>query len=138
MAVSIPDKYMDLLTEPVVVSFATMMPDGQPQVTPVWVGWDGEHVLVNTAKGRQKDENVRRNPKVNVMALDPENPYRYLEIRGQVETVTEEGALDHIDQLAKEYQGADSYYGGVTPAELRDKETRVIIKITPTDVHGHG
>lgn len=138
MSTTVSEKYLDLIEGPVVVSFTTMMPDGMPQTTPVWCMWDGENVLINTAKGRQKDQNVRANPKVNIMALDPENPYRYLEIRGEVTDITEEGGLENINQLAKLYLGADSYYGGVTPAELEASETREIITIKPVKITAQG
>ena len=137
MSSQIPDKFKDLLENPVHLTIATVMPDGQPQLSVVWCSYDGEHVLVNTARGRQKDKNLTARPFATVLAIDPENPYRYLEVRGTVE-MTEEGALEHINQLAKQYTGADSYYGGVSPAELAEKETRVICKITPTHVTHSG
>lgn len=130
----IPDSHKDLFTEPVVVTFVTIMPDGQPQATPVWCDYDGDHILVNTAAGRQKDKNVRARPKVTVLAIDPQNPYRWIEVRGEVEHITEEGALDSINKLAKLYVGADRYYGGVAPADMAGKETRVLLRITPKRV----
>lgn len=138
MAVKIPEAYHDLLEEPVVVAFATIMPDGQPQVTPVWADWDGEYVLINTAKGRQKHTNVENNPRVNVLAIDPENPYRYLEVRGIVEEIVEEDSTEHIDKLAKLYVGKDKYYGGVAPAEMEGQEVRVMYKIKPIDLSYQG
>lgn len=129
--VEIPASHHDLFNGPVVVSFVTIMPDGQPQATPVWCDFDGSHILINTAKGRQKDKNVRARPKVTVLAIDPQNPYRWVEVRGEVEDITEEGALESITKLAKLYTGKDSYYGGVTPAEMQEKETRVLLKIAP-------
>jgi PPOX class probable F420-dependent enzyme len=137
MTASIPDSFRDLLDRPVVVTLVTVMPDGQPQATPVWVKYDGTHVLVNTARGRQKDRNMLRDSKVTVLSIDPDNPYRYLEVRGVVEEVTEEGAVDLINELAKKYRGVDEYYGGVTPAEQRHRETRVTYKIRPTRVLTH-
>src|SRR5215475_13230825 len=89
MAGSIPPKYTDLFQKRAFASLGTLMPDGRPQVTPVWVDYDGEHVLFNSAKGRQKDRNVRRDPRVSLAIVDPENPYRYLEIRGKVVEITE-------------------------------------------------
>ena len=138
MSATVPENYHDLLEGPVVVSFTTLMPDGMPQTTPVWCLWDGENVLINTTKSRQKACNVRTNPKVNVMALDPTNPYRYVEIRGEVVNITEEGGLENINQLAKLYRGVDSYYGGVTPADLQERETREIITIKPVKVSAMG
>lgn len=133
----IPDSHRDLLDNPVVVTLVTVMPDGQPQATPVWCSYDGTFVLVNSARGRAKDRNMRERPRVTVLAVDPANPYRYLEVRGVVEEVTEDGAVEHINQLAKKYRGKDQYYGGVTPAEMKDKETRVIYRIRPTRVIAH-
>src|SRR5207244_13205058 len=80
----IPHKYRDLFNKRAFASLATLMPDGSPQVTPVWCDIDGDYVLFNSAKGRQKDRNVRRDPRVAMAIIDPENPYRYLEIRGKV------------------------------------------------------
>src|SRR3989442_12109645 len=85
----------------------TLMPGGRPQVTPVWCDFDGEQVIFNSAKGRQKDRNVRRDPRVSMAISDPDNPYRYLEIRGKVVEITEQGAAEHIDKLAKKYLGVD-------------------------------
>lgn len=132
MSAQIPDSHKDLLEGPVVVSFVTMMPDGQPQATPVWCLYDGSHILINTAKGRQKDKNVQDNPKVTVLAINPENPYSYLEVRGVVEEITTEGAEDTIDQLAKLYTGQDKYYGGAAPESSR--EERITYKIKPQRV----
>ncbi len=133
MSVTIPDSHKDLLEESVYVTVATILPDGQPHLSVVWCDYDGQHVLVNTARGRQKDKNLTERPMATILAIDPENPFRYLEVRGSVE-LTEEGALDHINKLAKQYKGVDSYYGGVAPAEMKDQETRVLCKITPTKV----
>ena len=102
-----------------------LMPDGTPKVTPVWVDLEGDRVVFNSAKGRQKDKNVRRDPHVALAIVDPDNPYRYLEIRGRVVEITEEGADDHIDKLAKKYLGVDKY------PYRQASETRVIYKIQP-------
>ncbi len=121
----IPEKYRDLFSKRAFASLGTIMPDGQPQVTPVWCDLEGDHVIFNSAKGRQKDRNVRRDPRVSLAVIDPENPYRYLEIRGRVVEITEQGASEHIDKMAKKYLGVDKYpYGG--PGEVR-----VIYKIHP-------
>jgi PPOX class probable F420-dependent enzyme len=138
MSATIPQSHVDLLTEPVFVTLATVMPDGQPQCSVVWCDYDGEDVLINTAQKRQKARNMRNDPQVTVLAIDPENPYRYLEVRGTVEDMVKEGALDHINKLAKQYVGASSYYGDVAPAEQQDEETRVMCKIRPTRVRAYG
>ena len=121
----IPDKFKDLVEQPTFASLATVMPDGSPQVTPVWWDYDGKHVLINTAKGRVKDRNMRRDPRVSLTIMDPKNPYRYLEIRGRVAEVTEQGADAHIDKQAKKYLGKDKY-----PFRQPD-EVRVLFKIAP-------
>jgi PPOX class probable F420-dependent enzyme len=125
MAEGIPEKYRDLFDKKAFANLATMMPDGTPQVTPVWVDYDGTHVIVNSARGRQKDKNLRRNPKVSLSIQDPDNPYRYLEVRGHVTEITEDGADEHIDKMAKKYMGVDRYPG------RQSGEVRVIYKIEP-------
>ena len=122
---AIPEKYRDLFTKRAFASLATLMPDGSPQVTPVWCDLDGDQVIVNSAKGRQKDKNIRRDPRVALAIIDPENPYRYLEIRGRVVEITEQGADAHIDKMAKKYLGADKY------PYRQPSEVRVMFKIQP-------
>ncbi len=128
----IPEQYRDLLEEPVTASLATVLPNGQPQVTPVWCDLEGGLIRVNTAKGRQKHKDMVDRPQVTVMAIDPQNPYRYLEVRGRVARIEEEGADAHIDLLAKQYMGVDRY-----PNHDPD-ETRVIAYIEPIKVSGLG
>ena len=100
MPQAIPEKYKDLFQKRAFASLGTLMPDGRPQVTPVWCDLDGDHVIFNSAKGRQKDRNVRRDPRVSLAIVDPENPYRYLEIRGRVVEITEDGADDRGPETA--------------------------------------
>lgn len=128
---TIPDSHKDLLERPVVVSLATVNPDGQPQVTPVWVDYDGTYVRVNSARGRRKVKNMEKRPMVTVLAIDPDDPYRWMEIRGVVEQITEEGAADHIDQLSWRYKEKGFY---TTDPQRRSRETRVIFKIRPVRV----
>jgi PPOX class probable F420-dependent enzyme len=125
MSQSIPEKYRDLFTKRAFASLGTLMSDGSPQVTPVWVDLEGDLVVVNTARGRQKDKNMRRDPRVALAIIDPENPYRYLEIRGRVAEIAEEGADAHIDKMAKKYLGADKY------PYRQSGEVRVMFKIRP-------
>ena len=122
---TLPEKYLDLFQKKAFGSLSTIMPDGAPQVTPVWCDFDGAHVWVNSAKGRLKDRNIRRDPRVAIALIDPDNPYRYLEIRGRVVEITEQAADAHIDKMAKKYMGVDSY------PYRSSKETRVIYKIKP-------
>lgn len=132
MAAIIPEKYSDLFDKRAFASLATLMPDGSPQVTPVWVDRDGEFLRVNSAKGRVKDRNMRRDPRVSLAIADPENPYRYLQIRGHVVEITEKGADDHIDKLSMKYMGKEKYpFRSVT-------EVRVIYRIRPEGVQTMG
>jgi PPOX class probable F420-dependent enzyme len=132
-AVAIPDKYKDLLSgKKAFASLATLMPDGTPQVTPVWFDYDGKNLIVNTARGRQKDLNVRRDPRVALTIIDPENPYRYVEVRGRVTDITQEGATEHIDKMAKKYLDKDKY------PFAKPGEVRVLYKVRPEKVHGMG
>ena len=128
MSQAIPEKYRDLFQKRAFANLATLMPDGRPQVTPVWCDFDGEHVIFNSAKGRQKDKNVRRDPRVAMTLMDPENPYRYLEIRGRVVEITEEGGSASIDKLSKKYLGVDKY------PYSQPGEVRVIYKVKPEHV----
>lgn len=121
----IPEKFQDLLQKRIFAGLATVMPDGAPQVTPVWIDYDGENVVFNTAEGRQKDKNLQRDPRVSLMLVDPENPYRYLEVRGAVVERTHAGADDHINKMAKKYLDQD-VYPFRAPGEVR-----VIYKIKP-------
>jgi len=109
MAEQIPASYKDLFEKRAFGSLATLMPDGQPQVTPVWIDLEGGRLIVNSAKGRMKDRNMRRDPRVSIAVIDPDNPYRYLEVRGRVVEVSETGADQHIDKMAKKYLNQDKY-----------------------------
>ncbi|TVR21387.1 MAG: PPOX class F420-dependent oxidoreductase [Anaerolineaceae bacterium] len=126
---NIPEGKSDLLERPIVACLVTLMPDNQPQATPVWFDYDGTHILINTAKGRQKDLNMRARPQATLLVVDPDNPYRYIELRGVVDEITEDGALEHIHALCFRYFGREDFYAN--SPELRDKETRVIFKIKP-------
>lgn len=128
----IPATFQDLLQKPAFAHLATLMPDGSPQVTPVWVDYDGKNVMVNTARGRQKDKNLRRDARVALAISDPQNPYRYLEIRGRVVDITEKGAPEHIDKMAKKYLGKDKY------PFAQPGEVRVLYKISPDHFHTMG
>jgi len=129
---TIPSNFLDLFQKQAFANLATTNADGSPQVTPVWCDYDGKHVLVNTAKGRLKDRNMRRDPRVALSLLDPQNPYRYLGIQGRVIEMTEQGADAHIDKMAKKYLNKDSYPFR-TPTEVR-----VIARIEPEKVHTNG
>jgi PPOX class probable F420-dependent enzyme len=132
MAATIPEQFKDLFTKVAFAHLATLMTDGSPQVTPVWVDYDGAYVRVNSAKGRVKDKNMRRDRRVALSIQDPDNPYRYLAIQGDVVEITEEGADAHIDALAKKYLGKERYPFR-SPGEVR-----VIYKIRPNKVSTSG
>jgi PPOX class probable F420-dependent enzyme len=134
MAAAIPEKFRDLFkTETkAFANLGTVMPNGHPQVTPVWFDRDGDYLRINSARGRQKDRNMRRDARVALAIVDPQNPYRYIEIRGRVVDVTEQGADAHIDSLAKKYLGVEKYPG------RQPGEVRVTYKIEPDRVHTMG
>lgn len=128
---TIPTQYQDLVSNDskAFLYLATLMSDGSPQVTPVWFSTDGEHILINTAEGRLKDQNMKARPKVAMTIQDPAERYRYIGIRGEVVGSTHEGALDHIDTLSRKYDSK--------PWKPRDGQKRIIYKIKPTHVHDH-
>ena len=127
---TIPEQYRDLFTKKAFAHLATVGSDGAPQVTPVWVDFDGTHVRFNTAKGRVKVRNLASDPRVALSIQDPDNPYRYVQVRGRVVETTEKGADAHIDALAKKYLGQDKY------PFRRPGEVRVMYKVLPESVQG--
>src|SRR5262249_2654413 len=130
---AIPQNYLDLLQQKkAFASLATVMPDGSPQVTPVWFDYKDGVIRVNTAKGRVKARNMKEGAAVALSIMDPEEPYRYVQVRGRVKRVTENGADDHIDSLAKKYLGKDKY------PWRRPGETRVMYEIEPAAAQGMG
>jgi len=129
---TVPENFKDLFKKQAFANLATLNADGSPQVTPVWVDFDGANIVVNTARGRVKDKNLRREKRVALTILDPENPYRYLGVQGRVVEMTEQGADAHIDQMAKKYLNKDTY-----PFRAPG-EVRVIVKIKPEKVHANG
>jgi PPOX class probable F420-dependent enzyme len=123
----IPQSHRDILEKRSFAHVATVDADGAPQVTPVWIDYDGEHLLVNSQRGRKKDRNMRERAEVGISILDPDNPYRYLGVQGEVVAITEEGAEAHIHKLSRKYNGRD--YESLKPGDVR-----VIYKIKPTRV----
>ena len=131
----IPASHRDLVDCPPVAALTTLMPDGYPQTSVVWCDFDGECLRVNTMRGFQKERNMRREPRVTVLCYDPRQPLRYLEVRGTVVEMTEEGALDHLDGLASRYAGRPiRYFGGCIPAHFAATEVPVLCRIRPTRV----
>lgn len=128
----LPEPLLTLLRGASPCFVATLMPDGSPQLTQTWVDTDGEHVIVNTVRGYQKDRNISRDPRVALNIQDPENPFRYIEVRGRVIATTTEGGAEHIEMLAQRYTGRPyPWYGG------RD-QTRLIMVIEADRIHGTG
>jgi PPOX class probable F420-dependent enzyme len=124
----IPETHSDLLSDAsrAYAYLATVMPDGSPQVTPVWFNTEGDTILINSAKGRIKDRNMRARPRVALLIADPKDPLRYLQLRGRIAGISEEGALEHIGTLSEKYRGR-----GWTPVS---GQTRVIYKLLPEHV----
>jgi PPOX class probable F420-dependent enzyme len=128
---AIPDSHRDLLTSPVHGVLATMLPDGQPQCSVVWVDYDGTYVRLNTTLERQKGCNLRSNPQVSLLVVDPRDTSRWIEVRGRVVELRREGAEEHADELTRRYTGKERFYGDIYPVEQRRRETRVIALIEP-------
>ena len=130
MSEQIPAKFVDLFSKKAFANLATLMPDGTPQATPVWFDYDGQHIRINTARGRQKDENMLERPFVSILSVDPDNPYRYLEIRGKIVESTEEDGVEHIELLSRRYTG-NPYFTASNP---QGSMVRVVFKIEPLRV----
>jgi PPOX class probable F420-dependent enzyme len=126
---TIPESHKILFEKPIVGNLATILPGGLIQVNPVWVYYDGTHVCFNSAEGRQKDKNIKKNKTATVLLVDPENPFFWLEVRGHVVEITYEGADAQMDVLAKKYLGVDTY------PFRNPSEVRVIYKIAPERVN---
>lgn len=122
------ENHADFLKGRVFAHLATIMPDGSPQVTPVWIDFDGEHLLINTAEGRAKDRNMRRDGRVALSIMNPDQPYRHVDIRGHVAEIIHDGADEHIDTLSRRYDN--------TPWTYKPGQVRVIFKITADSVTG--
>lgn len=128
MSLPIPDSHLDLFTHPVHGVLTTMMPDGQPQSSLVWCDYDGEWVCINTTQERQKGRNMLRNPKVSLLIVDPENTGRYLELRGEVEIITD-NVIEQLDRVTRKYTRHPQFYGYVYPLEQQERETRIICRL---------
>ncbi|HEX5829138.1 MAG TPA: PPOX class F420-dependent oxidoreductase [Candidatus Limnocylindrales bacterium] len=126
--VAIPASHLDLLSRPVVGVLTTMLPDGQPQSSLVWVDHDGSCARVNTTLERRKGRDLLANPRVSLLVVDPDDTSRFIQVRGEAELVTD-GAEAHLDALTRRYTAHPAYYGYVYPLEQRGHETRVICRI---------
>jgi len=138
MSVTIPENVQDLVDNPNIIAFSTVTPKGAPNTLPVWFAFDDGYLYVVSVSTSKKKRNIEANPNVTSLIVDPQNPYRFLEIRGVVEDTTEDGAIERVNKIAKHYTGEDQYYGGVMPAEQAEKETLVMFKIKPTRVISQG
>ena len=134
MTVIIPESHKDLLEKPVAVTLCTVSSDCKPYASVVWRDFDGQHIRIVTSKDTRKFKNVQANPYVTVLALDPQNPYRYLEIAGVVEFVKDEGVMPVLDKLTMDCMGKAHYFGDVEPAEGANKYRGVVLMIKPTRV----
>lgn len=132
----VPESHADLIDGPYVVAWSTILPDGQPQTTPVWCNRQGDFIFINVMKGFRKEKNMRLNPRVSLLAYDPKNPLHNIEIRGCVVEMTENGAIEHNDELARLYMGKPEakFFGDAVPAELQARYTPIRVKIAPTHI----
>ncbi len=136
MTVALPPSHLDLFHDPVHGVLTTVMPDGQPQSSIVWVDYDGEFVLINTTLERQKGRNMLANPNVTLLVLDPENLSRWIQVRGCVRELSVQDAETHADNLTRRYSRGSKkhFYGDIYPLDQKQRETRVIVKIAPLHV----
>ena len=131
----IPQSHRDLVECPPAAALSTVTADGYPQTSVVWCDFDGEFVRVNTMRGFAKERNMRRNPHVTLLCYDPANTLRYLEVRGTVIQMTEQGALQHLDEIASKYAGRPvRYFGDAIPTEFLETEIPVLCLIRPAHV----
>lgn len=136
----IPDTHLDLIDGPYIVALSTILPDGQPQTTPVWCNRKGNSIFINVMRGFRKEKNMRLNPNVSLLIYDPKNPVRNIEIRGCVMEMTEEGAIEHNDELARLYLARPDakFFGDAVPAELQTQYRPIRVMIVPTHVRVEG
>lgn len=136
MSEQIPQTHRDLLDGAIIVSLGTLMPDGSMQITPVWCSYDGTHIIVNASANRQKHRNMVARPQVTVLAVDPDNQFRYLEVRGVVDEITAEGGEESMNELSLLYTGKPKRYGIEAPP--REVDERLLYKIKPLRVNANG
>ena len=132
----IPESHLALIDGPYTVALSTVLPDGQPQTTPVWCNRQGDYLFINVMKGFRKEKNMRLNPRVSLLIYDPRNPLHNIEIRGLVIEMTEEGAVEHNDELARLYLGKPDarFFGDAVAVELQSRYTPVRVKILPIHI----
>jgi PPOX class probable F420-dependent enzyme len=137
MSIIIPESHLDLLTQPLFVSVSTLMPDGTPQMSLVWRLWEAPAILVSSPRLTQKTRNVMRDPRITFLMVDPQNPYRYVEIRGLVTDVRSDPDYVFLERITQFYV-QKPYYGGMEPIENRGKEDHVVFQIAPQKINVHG
>ncbi len=139
-AAALPDSFRDLIDGPFLAALTTVAPDGFPHTTPVWFNRDGQYILINTMRGFRKAKHMRLNPQVTLLAFDPKNPMRNIEIRGTVVEMTEEHAVEHLDSLTQLYMNnpAARFFGDCVPVDLQATQHPVKIRILPTRVRVEG
>jgi PPOX class probable F420-dependent enzyme len=126
---TIPDEYDDLFERETLAHFASVLPDGAPHVVPVWVDRDDGHLLVNTVRGTRKERNVRQDRRVALSLVDPDDPNRFLTVRGEVVAATEDGAVEHVNRLARRYMDVEEY-----PRLAEESGPRILLRIRPDEV----
>lgn len=134
MALPLPVSHRDLFSRPVHGVLTTLMPDGGPQSSIVWVDYDGENVLINTTLERRKGRNICADPRVSLLVVDPADGSRWIEVRGVVAEIVYEGAEAHADVLTARYTNKEHFYGDIYPVERREQETRVVLRIAPRQI----
>lgn len=130
MAAQLSEAALKLIKDKNFAFIGTLMSDGSPQVTPVWVEYDGQHIILNSEVKRAKVRNLKRDPRISISIANMQNPYEYVEIRGKVVDMTTQGASEGIDMLAKKYLGQDKY------PYNKEGDERIIIKVAPEKVVG--
>ena len=131
----VPPSHHDLIECPPIAALTTVGGDGYPQTSVVWCDFDGEHVRINTMRGFAKERNMRHDPRVALLCYDPRRPLRYLEVRGTVDQMTEQGAAEHLDALASKYTGRRiRYFGDAIPVRFAQTETPILCLVRPTHV----
>ena len=134
MSETIPESHVELIAGPIYSTLTTIAPDGIPENTVIWCSWDGSHVLVNTRRNSRKIRNIEKNPKVALTAIDPENAYNWIDVRGTVTDISPDVDYKNINSHSKIYMDKDEYYGGVAPLEWKGRDERVVIRIKPERV----
>ncbi len=130
---TVPDTHRDLLERPLPAVLVTLMPDGRPQASVVWVEYDDGQMTLNSERARRKTRNLAADPRATLLIVDPDDQHRYLELRCDATSITEVGALEHRARLDRAYLGEHHHTDPGT-----DGSARVIVELTPVAVHAYG